>query len=215
MTNNKNISLSFPLPDNNHCDLIATPSLNKSLLLQPTITLKSPVLPHLCFNQISNHILSLNLPNVSHISFHYTKFIYKYISFNLFGHIRASLRNELKKNTPISNTNNYIWIQPDFLPKFPDNIDQILDIYDKRANCIIYATKKGNILDTPYTLINPVIRYNYLYVLHPTDLIPNITVYVQSQISFPDDTPLDLQQQIKSIIINKYNLLKVNLKFTD
>lgn len=215
-------TLNFTLPTNEHCTLTITELNHKVAALQPIITLNNPLIPHTCFQHISDHICKLNRPYINSIYFESIKFKYRIISFNLFGHIRGAFKKELKKPIPINNlitnVDDYKWIEPDFLPKFPDNIDEIITLTDKQANCLILATQKGVIHGWNYSLTNTNINYNYVYDLHPTDLIPIFNTYITASLDVlpqPHQDPIlipTIKSSISKIIIEKYKNLGVNLK---
>ena len=187
-----------------------------------TITLNNPLIPHTCFQHIAEHIHKLNRPYIESIYFESIKFKYRIISFNLFGHVRGAFKKELKTPIPINNFNsnnhNYKWIEPAFLPNFPDNIDEIITLTDKRTNCILLASTNGVIHDWKYQLTNTNINYNYVYDLHPTDLVPIFNTYITASLDVlpqPHQDPIlipTIKSSISKIIIEKYKNLGVNLK---
>ena len=211
-------TISFVLPTGENCDLTLTQLNHNVVALQPTITLVNPIIPHTCFQHISNHICKLNLHYINSIYFESVKFKYKLISFNLFGHVRSAFKKELKKPIPIinliSNKDDYNWIEPDFLPKLTNNIDEILTLTEKHANCIILASKKGFIENCNYEMSNINIDYNYVYDLHPTDLIPVFDIYVSAtlNITTPNIDPNIMKPLLSNIITQKYQKLGLNLK---
>lgn len=210
-------TISYILPTGEECDIRMTELNHKVVALQPTINLNNPNIPHTCIQHIADHICRIDRPYINSIYFESIKFKYRFISFNLYSHVRAAFKKELKKPIPIlnliSNKDDYRWIEPDFLPKFPDDIDEILNLTEKRANCLFLATQKGNINGIEYQLHDHKIEYNYVYDLHPTDLIPIFDIYISAKLYTPTSpNPAYDKEMIGDILKEKYYNLKTNLK---
>lgn len=215
-------NIPFVLPTGENCELTLTELNHKVVAIQPLITLNNPTIPHTCFQDIINFILSSNKSYINKVYFESLKFKYRFISFNLFGHVRAAFKKELKRHVLISDLisgkETYDWIEPGFLPKFPDDIDHILDLAEKHPNCLVLASKKGVIQEWNYEMTNIKIDYNYVYDLHPTDLIPLFDTYISATLNvlpppFTDpDTIPHMKSIIAKIITEKYNKLGANLK---
>jgi hypothetical protein len=213
-------NISLVLPTNESCNLCITELNHNIVALQPIITLNNPTIPHTCFQDIINFLLSSNKTYIHKLYFESIKFKYRFISFNLFGHVRAGFKKKLKTQINItdlfSKKESYNWIQPAFLPKFTENIDEIITLTEKRANCLFLATKNGTINNIKYQLINEIIDYNYIYDLHPTDLIPIFDIYITTNILFQHPSYNQNNSYDEKIIINiikeKYKNLGVNLK---
>lgn len=214
-------TIELKLKTGEHCILRMTQLNHNVVALQPEITLISSTIPHNCFQDIVDHIITLDKPYIKSLYFESVNFNYKIISFNLFGHVRAAFKKELKNPIPydklINNTDNYSWIEPAFLPKFPDNIDEILTLAEKQANCLLLATKKGSFRHFQYQLVDPKINYNYVYDLHPTDLIPIFDTFISATLYVLPTPPYNVtKDDIEALSLHLkgmyYTLTKINLK---
>lgn len=207
--------INFNLPSGNHCELCMTELNYNVVALEPLITLISPEIPPYDIQDIINEVISLNRNYIKSLYFERIKYTYKIISFSLFGHIRAALKKELKTPTLYdslkSNKDNYSWIESSFLPKFVDNIDTDIEQMTEGTRLLHLCHENTTYYNTPYTLHSPEFIFNYVYDIHPTDLVPIFDVYIKSKIDFPTDPPESVVNEIKSFLVERFNNFDYNL----
>jgi hypothetical protein len=129
------------------------------------------------------------------------KFTYRLISFNLFGHIRSALKKELRTEIKFqdlkSNQENYNWIEDAFFPKFPDDIDQTINYLEKKPHTLYKAYKKSKIKHIQYILDDSYdVKYNYIFDIHPTELVPVFEIYIKTKVKHWYINPNDLIPQM-------------------
>lgn len=188
--------------------------------IQPTITLDKPHIPKHAFQEIINHLITKDYKFIDSVYFENMKFTYRLISFNVFGHIRSALKKELKKPIIFSNlknnTDNYDWLKDEYFPKFPDDIDQTLNYLEKKPHKLIKGYKKSKIKNIEYVLDDSYdVKYNYVFDIHPTDLVPVFEIYIKTKIksiytnpNFPIhvyDPKLFVENHLKYILL-KFNV---------
>lgn len=180
----------------------------------PTVTLAKAVIPPTLFQEILEHIISLKRDYIKKIYFDNVRIVYRFIKFQLFGHIRGALREELR--TPllysvlVAGDDDYKWIQHDFLPKFPDEFDDDIKNLEGRINNMYRAFKRGKVGGIPYVLPEEYeIVYNYSFELDDTDIKPIFVVYVNTKppISDGDD------EEVSNMLLGKFKSLDVNMVF--
>lgn len=211
---NKEI-LEFKLPSGDHCELCMTELNHNVVALEPHISLITPHISPTHLQNIVEYVVSLNRNYIKSLYFEKIKYSYRIISFNLFGHIRAALKKELK--TPISydklisDNDNYKWIESAFLPKFPNDIDVDIDCAIKGSFLLHYCHETGSYKNITYQLSSPEFVYNYVYDLHPTDLIPVFDIYIKTKLSTPSNTPPNLISEIKNHLVERFNEFEYTL----
>ena len=187
-------TIEFILPSGNKCEVLLTELNHGVVSLQPTVTLNDSRVPHECFQEIIDHIISLDKDYIKSVYYETFKFNYRFISFNLFGHIRGALRKELR--TPVSyddlvsGKDTYRWIEPGFLPRITSETEDIMSYSEKKVRLLHLGYKNGKIDGIRFKLSETYeTLYNYMYDLHPTDLVPMFEVYLKMSITFPEQTP--------------------------
>lgn len=177
--------------------------------LEPHIFLNTPHISPTHLQDIVQHVISLNRNYIKSLYFEKIKYSYRVISFNLFGHIRAALRKELRKpvlyDDLVSDKENYKWMETDFLPKLYDDIDQDIDFIQNGSYLLHFCHETGTYKNITYNLSSPEFVFNYVYDLHPTDLIPIFETYIRTKLILPSNTPPHLISEIKDHLIERFH----------
>lgn len=201
--------LEFKLPSGDNCELCMTELNHNVVALEPHISLSTPNISPTHLQDIINYIISLNRTYIKSLYFEKIKYTYRIVSFNLFGHIRAALKKELR--TPVlyddlvSNKDNYNWVESPFLPKFCDDIDVDINCAIDGSYLLHYCHEDSTFKNINYKLSSPEFIYNYVYDLHPTDLIPVFDIYIKTTLTVPSNTSPELVSEIKSFLIQRFN----------
>jgi hypothetical protein len=178
----------------------------------PTITLSTNKIPPELFLLIAEHIISLNRDYIKEIYFDDIRIQYRFLLFRLFGHVRGALKIELRKPMRMtdltSGADNYKWIESDFLPKIPEDLDLELYYLEKRIRNMYRAFRKGKVKGVPYVLPeNYEIKYNYFFDLDPTDIRPVYDVYVTTSSPSTTGDP----GKVSQLLLGKFESLNVKL----
>lgn len=176
-----------------------------------------PVINPTNLQHIIEFVISLNRSYIKSLYFEKIKYTYKIISFNLFGHIRGALKKELRRpiayDKLVSDKDNYKWMEADFLPKLHDDIDLDIKAIQERCYYLHMAHEDFTYHNVPISLSTPEFVYNYVYDLHPTDLIPIFETYVKTSLFTPSNTPPELISEIKSFLIERFLEFDMELVF--
>jgi hypothetical protein len=209
-------NITFVLPTGDDCEYELIEQNHGVVCVIPTVTLHTPVIPHTLFQDIVDHLITLDRDYVRKIYFDNTNVIYRIIRFQLFGHIRAALRKDLRKlariDLLISGKLDYNWIEPEFLPRFSDEIDRRLDHLEKRVRDMYRAFRKGKVKNTPYVLPEDYkVNHTYYFDVHPTDIVPVFETFVVTQPPLTGGDPEEVSQMLRG----KFNSLDVKLIFKE
>lgn len=209
-------NLSFTLSTGDQCELCMTELNHNVVALEPHIILSNPYIAPNHLQDIIDHIISLNRSYIKSLYFERIKYSYKFISFNLYGHIRAALKKELRRpisyDALVSNKDNYKWMEDDFLPKMTE-AKTIINRHENKINKFLQVISSGSVNDTSYQLHDISINYNYVYDLHPTELIPIIDTYIKARITFSDNAPQEQKEIIMNGLKNWFNEFYMNISF--
>lgn len=203
----------FTTPNGDFYSIDLTERNHSVVCVIPTITLaKAQISPELFQNTIK-HIISLNRDYIEKVYFENVRIHYKFLSFQLFGHIRGALKTELRRPVKyselLSGKEDYKWIEEGFLPKFPEDLEQDLQYLDKRIRNMYWAFKKGKVKGIPYILPEDYdIVYNYFYDLDPIEIKPVFDVYVKTTTPSTTGDP----DKVSEMLLGKFQSLDVKLK---
>lgn len=210
-------TIKYTLPSKEICKILITELNHGVVSIQPTVLLDTPNMDPQIFQQIIEFLISQNIPYIKKVFFENLTYEYKIISFNLFGHITGPLRKELRRPLDFSELksgkDDYKWVEKDFLPKFEDDIDIKLSYTQKKVKDLYTALKKGKIRNVSYLLSDTYdVEYNYVFDIHPTDLIPVFDIYIKTKITFPSEsiTPTE-KSLVEEILTNKFKSFDVIL----
>lgn len=209
-----NETISFVLTTEDQCSINLSEGNHGLVCVIPTITLSKPRIPPTLFQDVIDHIISLDRDYIKKIYFYNVTIKYKIITFQLFGHIRAALKKELQR--PLSyeelktSKDDYKWMESEFLPKFPEDLDQDMTYLEKRIKNMYWAFKRGKMGNDSYVLPDEYqIKYNYFFDIDPTDIKPVFEVYVNTKEPTTDGDRDEVIQKL----LGKFGSLNVNLVF--
>lgn len=209
-------NITFVLPTGDDCEYELIELNHGGVCVIPTVTLHTPVIPHTLFQDIVDHLISLDRDYIKKIYFNNVNVVYRIIRFQLFGHIRAALRKDLRKlvryDWLVSGEMDYKWIEPDFLPRFTDDIERELDHLEKRIRDMYWAFRKGKVKSIPYVLPEDYkVNHTYYFDVHPTDIKPVFESFITTQDPITDG---DLEE-VSQMLRGKFNSLDVKLIFKE
>lgn len=181
----------------------------------PTVTLVDARIPPTLFQEILEHIISLNRDYIKKLYFDNVRIIYRFIKFQLFGHIRGALREELRRplrySVLVAGKDDYRWVEHDFLPKFPEEFETDIKNLEGRINNMYRAFKRGKVGGIPYVLPDDYeIVYNYSFELDETDIKPIFVVYVNTRPPISDGGD---DEEVSKMLLGKFRSLDVNVVF--
>ena len=205
---------SFTLSSGDQATLELVEQNHNTYCVIPTITLLAPVIPYTLFQQSIDHIATLTYLNIEKIYFNYITINYRIITIHLLGHVRAALKKELttptRWNKLINKEDDYNWLEPDFFPKFPSGIDDDLNYLEKIPNKLYQVLKIGSFNGVPYELPKTYhVYYNYYFDLHPTDIVPNVDVFIKTS---PPISNADINS-LTTVLQSKFDSFDVKITF--
>jgi hypothetical protein len=205
-------TITFVLPTGDDCSYELVEKNHGEVCVIPTVTLHRAIIPHTLFQDIVEHIISLNRDYIKKVYFYNVNVIYRFIRFQLFGHIRAALKKDLERLARLSwlvtDQLDYRWIEPEFLPRFSDDIDKELDHIEKRIHNMYWAFRRGKVGGISYVLPEEYkVNHTYYFDVHPTEIRPVFETFITT------DDPItsgDIEE-VSQMLRGKFNSLDVKL----
>ena len=180
----------------------------------PNITITQSEMPPTAFQDIIDHVISLNRNYINKIYFDNVRLEYRFIKIQLFGHLRNALKKELNRpvlySDLVSKKEDYKWITQNYLPKFTDDFIKDVNNLENKIKNLYAVFKKGKVNNIHYVLHNDYnILYNYYFEAHPIEIIPIFNTYLTTL------TPITTgnTDDVEKMLINKFKSFYVTLIF--
>lgn len=208
--------ITFVLPTGDDCEYELIEQNHGIVCVIPTVTLHSPVIPHTLFQDIVDHITTLDRDYIEKIYFDNVNVIYRVIRFQLFGHVRAAFKKDLQKLARIdwltSGKLDYTWIESEFFPRFSDNVDTELDHIEKRIRNMYWAFRRGKVKGTSYVLPEEYkVNHTYYFEVHPTEIKPIFETFITTE----DPMTSGDVEEVSQMLRGKFDSLDVKLIFKE